>query len=64
MAIDRLFKAMCAVGASDLHLSVGAPPLVRKDGRLEPLTTDLPALTSEMITAPVSYTHLTLPTKA
>ena len=51
MAIDRLFKAMCAVGASDLHLSVGAPPLVRKDGRLEPLTTDLPALTSEMITA-------------
>ena len=51
MAIDRLFKAMCAVGASDLHLSVGAPPLVRKDGRLEPLTTDLPALTPEMITA-------------
>ena len=52
MAIDRLFKAMCAVGASDLHLSVGAPPLVRKDGRLEPLGgADLPALTAEMITA-------------
>jgi len=36
-AIDRLFRAMAAVGASDLHLSVGMPPLVRKDGRMQPL---------------------------
>ena len=35
--IDRLFHAMAAVGASDLHLSVGMPPLVRKDGRMQPL---------------------------
>ncbi len=35
--IDALFHAMCALGASDLHLSVGSPPIVRKDGRMQPL---------------------------
>ena len=32
--IDRLFRLMTAMGASDLHLSVGMPPLVRKDGQI------------------------------
>jgi twitching motility protein PilT len=36
-AIDRLFHAMCAVNASDLHISTGMPPLVRKDGEIRPL---------------------------
>jgi len=36
-AIDQLFHAMCAVGGSDLHLCVGSPPLVRKDGHMQPL---------------------------
>ncbi len=35
--IDALFHAMCALGASDLHLSVGSPAIVRKDGRMQPL---------------------------
>ena len=35
--IDRLFRLMTAMGASDLHLSVGMPPLVRKDGQMQPL---------------------------
>jgi twitching motility protein PilT len=35
--IDRLFRAMCDAGASDLHLSVGSPPIIRKDGRMQPL---------------------------
>jgi twitching motility protein PilT len=35
--IDRLFHAMCAVNASDLHLSTGMPPLVRKDGEIRVL---------------------------
>jgi twitching motility protein PilT len=35
--IERLFRAMAAAGASDLHLSVGMPPLIRKDGRMQPL---------------------------
>ena len=35
--IDALFRAMCELKASDLHLSVGSPPAVRKDGRMQPL---------------------------
>lgn len=35
--VDDLFRAMCAAGASDLHLSVGMPPLIRKDGHMQPL---------------------------
>ncbi|MGE3511256.1 MAG: type IV pilus twitching motility protein PilT [Vicinamibacterales bacterium] len=42
--IDQLFRQMCAVGASDLHLCVGAPPLVRKDGRMQPLDPQFPVL--------------------
>jgi len=36
-AIDRLFYLMVERKASDLHLSTGVPPLVRLDGRLQPL---------------------------
>jgi twitching motility protein PilT len=45
--VDRLFRAMCAMGASDLHLSVSMPPLVRKDGDIKPLDPDAPPLTAE-----------------
>ena len=44
--IDRLFRAMAAAGASDLHLSAGMPPLARKDGRMQPLEEAAPALDS------------------
>src|SRR5690348_13363510 len=47
--IDALFRAMCDLRASDLHLSVGSPPVVRKDGRMQALTEGAPALTSESI---------------
>ena len=43
--IDQLFHAMCAKAASDLHLCVGSPPLVRKDGRMEALDSSASALT-------------------
>jgi twitching motility protein PilT len=46
-AIDRLFRLMCERGASDLHLCVGMPPLVRKDGEIQPLEADSQALTPE-----------------
>ena len=36
-AIDTLFRQMCEIGASDLHLTSGMPPLVRKDGEMRPL---------------------------
>jgi twitching motility protein PilT len=35
--IDTLFRAMCGMGASDLHLSIGSPAIVRKDGHLQAL---------------------------
>ena len=48
-AIDALFHGMTQAGASDLHLCVGMPPLVRKDGRMQPLDAASPALTDEML---------------
>jgi twitching motility protein PilT len=36
-AIDHLFHAMCAQKASDLHISTGMPPLVRRDGEIRML---------------------------
>jgi Tfp pilus assembly protein, pilus retraction ATPase PilT len=35
--IDDLLRMTVEKGASDLHLSVGLPPMVRVDGRLHPL---------------------------
>lgn len=35
--MEGLFHAMADAGASDLHLSVGMPPMVRKDGRMQKL---------------------------
>jgi twitching motility protein PilT len=46
-AIDTLFRGMCALGASDLHLCVGMPPLVRKDGRIQSLDAAARPLTDE-----------------
>jgi twitching motility protein PilT len=43
-AIDRLFHLMCEARASDLHLSVGMPPLVRKDGEIKLLEENAPVL--------------------
>ncbi len=43
-AIDRLFRLMVEAKASDLHLSSGMPPLVRKDGHMQPLQADAGAM--------------------
>jgi twitching motility protein PilT len=48
-AIDRLFRLMVEAKASDLHLSTGMPPLVRKDGQIEPLEAGAPALTHDQV---------------
>ena len=47
--IDGLFRLMCEAGASDLHLMVGTPPLVRKDGGMKPLDPAAPVLDGEMV---------------
>ena len=48
--IDMLFRAMVAAGASDLHLSVGSTPMIRKDGRMEALDAAVAPLTGPMVT--------------
>src|SRR2546423_3940662 len=45
-SIDELLEQMVTRNASDLHLSVGAPPAMRVRGRMERLA-GLPALTAE-----------------
>ncbi|MDG1482702.1 MAG: type IV pilus twitching motility protein PilT [Myxococcota bacterium] len=35
--IDRFFKLMVDRGASDMHFSVGRPPIFRASGRIEPI---------------------------
>ncbi|MGC2238048.1 MAG: type IV pilus twitching motility protein PilT [Pyrinomonadaceae bacterium] len=35
--MDALFQQMAQVGASDLHMSVSMPPMVRKDGKMQRL---------------------------
>ena len=47
--INRLFRLMVQTGASDLHLSVSVPPMVRKDGRMLPVEETAPRLTAEDI---------------
>jgi len=49
--IDRLFKLMCEAKASDLHLSVGMKPLVRKDGEIKVLDESAPAFDPESMWA-------------
>jgi twitching motility protein PilT len=45
--MDGLFNRMAEVGASDLHLSVSMPPMVRKDGKMQLLECSESTLTSE-----------------
>src|SRR5262245_44737524 len=49
--IDRLFTLMCDAKASDLHLSVGMKPLVRKDGEIKVLDESAPAFDAESMWA-------------
>jgi twitching motility protein PilT len=50
-AIDRLFRLMVEAKASDLHLSSSMPPLVRKDGKIQPLESGATALTNDDMVA-------------
>jgi len=47
--IDAMFRRMCELGASDLHLSSGMPPLIRKDGEMRPLLDDGAPLGAEAL---------------
>lgn len=45
--MDKLFRAMAEMGASDLHLSTTMPPLIRKDGRMKPLESSESVLSAD-----------------
>jgi twitching motility protein PilT len=45
--MDEFFHKMEKMGASDLHLTTGMPPLVRKDGRMLPLSKELPVISPD-----------------
>ena len=45
--LDELLREMIATTSSDLHLKVGRPPLMRRQGELKP--TDHPPLTEEQV---------------
>ena len=49
--IDRLFHVMCGMKASDLHISTGMPPLVRKDGEIRALEEGAAAMDAAEVTA-------------
>ncbi len=56
-SLAELLKKMTEMGASDLHLATGAPPHVRVDGQLRPLS-QFPPLTAED-TRRLAYSVLT-----
>ncbi len=45
--MDKLFYQMADVGASDLHLSVSMPPMIRKDGKMRVMECDEQKLTPD-----------------
>ena len=47
--MDALFYKMSEIGASDLHMSVSTPPMVRKDGKMQVLQCNETVLTPESI---------------
>ncbi len=55
VSLRELLEQMVKMGASDLHLTVGSPPVVRVDGKLQRLNYDV--LTSEQ-TKKLSYSML------
>ncbi len=54
--LDELFYMMVEMKASDLHMSVGTPPMVRHDGEMKPLTgrAVLTAADTERILLPIA----------
>ena len=45
--MDSLFQTMAEIGASDLHMSVSVPPMIRKDGKMKQLQDADAALTAD-----------------
>jgi len=60
MNIDDLLMRAVDAGASDLHLKLGRPPMVRIDGSIQAMT-DIAPLRSEQLEAVLEHTAKTVP---
>ncbi len=49
--MENLFHGMSTAGASDLHLSVGMPPMIRKDGKMQKMECDEAVMSDEIMKA-------------
>ena len=64
--MERILRLMAEKGASDCYLSANMPVLIRINGQMLQLSDQVlsPQQPKQLIAeVPVSYTHLTLPTK-
>ena len=50
MDLNNLLRSAVEAGASDIHLKVGQPPILRRDGDLDPME-GFPALEDEHLAA-------------
>jgi twitching motility protein PilT len=60
MDIDELLTHVVEIGASDLHLKLDRPPMLRVDGGIQPMS-DLDPLTAEQLEAVLEHTAATVP---
>jgi len=59
MDLERVLRHAVALGASDVHLKYGQPPVIRRDGLLERL--DMPQLTAVDLSAVIDAVTLHYP---
>jgi twitching motility protein PilT len=50
MDLNALLRRAVELGASDIHLKIGQPPILRRDGSLGPME-DHPALDEDALTS-------------
>ena len=60
MDLNRLLHRAVELGASDIHLKLGSPPVTRRDGDLLPLP-DAEALTDEDLLAALEIVTAKVP---
>jgi twitching motility protein PilT len=47
--MDAMFNKMAEIGASDLHLSVSMPPMIRKDGKMKKINDSMSAIDADLM---------------
>jgi twitching motility protein PilT len=62
MDLDRLLRRAVELGATDIHLKLGQPPVLRRDGELGPMPDELP-LTAENLARAVDIIGASAPSR-